>query len=53
MVTSGMLAAGLWGILMIIVPAIPTPDRMRHALRYVIISAVAVTTVYLTACSPR
>jgi hypothetical protein len=51
LVTTGLLAGGFWGLLMILVPTIPTPDRVGRVLRYVIISSTAITMIYLIANS--
>ena len=50
-VTAGLLAGGIWAILMIVVPSIPTPDQMGRVLRIVIISLIPVTMIYLIAFS--
>jgi hypothetical protein len=51
LITAGLLVGGLWGLLMIVVPSIPTPDRVGRMLRYVIISAISATMIYLMASS--
>ena len=49
LVIIGLLGAGIWGLLLLIIPNSPTPDRVQKIVRYFAIGGAAFSMVYLFA----
>jgi hypothetical protein len=47
LVTIGLFGAGIWGVLLLLLPHAPTPDSCRKVICYVVVGNAVISETYL------